>query len=143
MFFCVNLLLFFTVPVFVLRTNAKPTNDFVLNDNDETEDNDRLLRLNEILRSDNKSNFLDDGNGFVVQDSENGKLFEGDILLVQRQEYLLTGDEDAIRTGRANEFYRWPKDEDSNVIVPYNISLESEYSENLINYGLYNYGGMF
>lgn len=65
---------------------------------------------------------------------ENGKFFQGDIVLLEDQlEYLLgNGSDDSstpTRTGWINEYYRWPKDASGNVILTYEISPKATFSE--------------
>lgn len=87
----------------------------------------RLLADPKILKSDNTtSEFLTDGS--ELQQLENGKFFQGDILLLPDQEEFLnanlTDDDFPTRTGLISESYRWPKNRNGKVIVPYVLSDE-------------------
>lgn len=136
MFFCARILLVLTAFVLLLRVNAKPaTNDFLFRE-DEDDPNLPLLTLedeNQILPSE-KSKLRGGENEIVQQQLENGKFFQGDIVLVQDQkDYLLVNDSSVpTRTGWIDEFYRWPKDKSGNAILPYYVEPDSEYSKKLI-----------
>lgn len=110
--------------------SAKPQNDrIVFRDQDEPDNDVRLEDENQILPSEGGKLIVDDSE-IVEQHLEHGNFFQGDIVLVQDQkEYLLANDssEFPIRTGWVDEYYRWPKDNDGNVIMPYHIASESGY----------------
>jgi hypothetical protein len=56
--------------------------------------------------------------------SENGKFFQGDMILQKDQEELFFSNKTNIlsRTGLLHERYRWPMYSDGNVYVPYKIA---------------------
>jgi len=90
-------------------------------DDDETYEDARKLNLDEILSSENlKSNAVDD-----VEVAENGNLFEGDIVLQPDQrEVLLSNRTDAefgTRTGVVLDSYKWRKNRNGEVVVPYAV----------------------
>lgn len=65
---------------------------------------------------------------------ENGKFYQGDIVLLDDQlEYLLgNGTDDSstpTRTGWINEYYRWPKDASGFVIFSYEVSPTATFSK--------------
>lgn len=85
----------------------------------------RLLSDSNLLKSDNTTKeFLFDE--AAQQRLENGKFFQGDIVLMQDQLDILTypddDDEFGTRTGVLSENYRWPKDRSGKVIVPYSLA---------------------
>lgn len=138
MFFCAKCLLVLTALVLAFKVGAKPANDFVFRDEDEAEHDPPLLRLEDekqILPSD-RSKLLGGESEIIEPHLENGKFFQGDIVLVQDQkEYLLANDTKdgsvPTRTGWIDEYYRWPKDKNGDVILPYYVSPESQYSKKL------------
>jgi hypothetical protein len=73
---------------------------------------------------------------------EYGNYFQGDMMLTDEQrEYFLSNDTEineeeekeggdwSQRTGLKDEKYRWPKNDEGQVIVPYIIDEESEFCE--------------
>lgn len=135
MFVCAKSLLVLTSLVIAYKVSARPSNDFVFRDETEYEPDLPPLTLeeeNQILPSD-RTKLLGGENEIVEQRLENGKFFQGDIVLVQDQkEYLLaneSGSSVPTRTGWIDEFYRWPKDSNGYVILPYYVAPKSEYSE--------------
>lgn len=55
----------------------------------------------------------------------NSNLYQGDILLTSEQEAFRKQEHkgsDILRTGLTSYFYRWPKDWNGKVIVPYTIT---------------------
>lgn len=84
-----------------------------------------------ILKSENTTEeFLYDERAEIKL--ENGKYFQGDIILKDGQlEALNNEDEDGIlgtRTGLISQKYRWPKNDEGKVIIPYLIT-EDDYSK--------------
>lgn len=64
---------------------------------------------------------------------EQGNFFQGDIYLVPEQHDIFkfepsAVDEKKVMTGLIETKYRWPKDHNGHVIVPYKISKTSNYS---------------
>lgn len=62
-----------------------------------------------------------------------GEKFQGDIKLTENQEKILQ-DVDQVeghnpRTGTVHLFYRWPKNMQGFVVVPYRINLSDDFSE--------------
>lgn len=92
---------------------------------------------NEIFKGDNKDNFRLDLSENVQKDLENGRFFQGDIILHGDQKDLVmshqnfTESEDNIptRTGIINEQYRWPKNNFNFPTMPYIIDSSSGYCE--------------
>jgi hypothetical protein len=91
--------------------------------NDLKYDNARLLSDKNILKSDNNS-FIADTQ--ALRDLENGNFFQGDIVLQPDQQEILEmvlKDEDfPTRTGIISEEYRWPKNRNGKVVIPFEIS---------------------
>ena len=95
-------------------------------------DQTRLLSDSNLLKSDNLTReFLYDER--AQQKFENGQFFQGDIILQQEQIDILKYPDDddpfGTRTGVLSENYRWPKNKNGKVIVPYEFS--SDYSKYL------------
>lgn len=115
---------------FASLISAKPADDRIV-----FQDDDDYLSLgdeNQVLPSndDLKSFGIADEN--ALQELEHGKFFQGDIVLLQEQkEYLLPQANGSFalptRTGWIDESYRWVKDKEGNVIVPYVIDPSSKY----------------
>ncbi|KAL7020188.1 hypothetical protein ACKWTF_011406 [Chironomus riparius] len=119
--------------------NNQNSNDLNFNDLESRFDDDGgdlkldltpFLNDSNILKSDN------DTEEFLYEEQSGGKpqygdLFQGDIELVPEQVKLLNGtgeDADlADRTGLISAVYRWPKNRNGKVIVPYIIS-SNDYS---------------
>lgn len=113
---------------------AKPAGDqIIFRDEDDTDDPPFTLEEENEVFIPAKTRLDGEENEVVAQRLEHGKFFQGDIKLVQDQmEYLLANDSDSsvpTRTGWIDEFYRWPKDDRGNVIMPYVIATDSGYSE--------------
>lgn len=113
---------------------AKPVNDAILfRDDDESQSYLNLNDENQILPSKDKTRLLPDTNEIVQKELENGEFFQGDIVLLPDQkEYLSTNLSDStvpVRTGWLDEYYRWPKNDQGYVLLPYIISKKSGFSE--------------
>lgn len=105
---------------------ARPGSDsFVFRDDEDGGDNQILPSIDD-LKSIGASDEV------VKQELENGKLFQGDIKLVQDQKdyYLAKPGSVPPRTGWIDEHYRWPKDKQGYVILPFYLSPESKFSKN-------------
>lgn len=128
--------LFLTVSLFISRAATFPVADdrIIFRDEDEVDDSpddllrdqSRLLLDSRILKSDNTSKefLLDDK---AQQKLEDGKFYQGDIVLMADQKEIIESEPDddpfGTRTGILSEYYRWPKDKsEGKVIVPYTIS---------------------
>ncbi|XP_070493984.1 low choriolytic enzyme-like [Chironomus tepperi] len=87
---------------------------------------ERLLTDSNLLKSDNTTKeFLYDEKVPATR-LENGQFYQGDIILVQEQLDILKYPDDdddpfGTRTGVISENYRWPKNKEGKVIVPYKI----------------------
>ncbi|KAL7024350.1 hypothetical protein ACKWTF_013004 [Chironomus riparius] len=81
-----------------------------------------LVNDSNILMSDNMTiEFLIDPDGF--KNFEDGEYFQGDMVMLDEQLNILNDSTDmTYRTGIIGEKYRWPKNSDGKVIVPYEIS---------------------
>ncbi|XP_070501159.1 low choriolytic enzyme-like [Chironomus tepperi] len=114
-----------------------------LNDdaNDIKPDISSLLNDTNILKSDN------DTEEFLYEEQpadkpQYGDLFQGDIELLPEQIQILnsTGEEGELadRTGLISAVYRWPKNRDGKVIVPYVISSSdyNSYERKLIKFAM-------
>jgi len=130
MIFCTKRLSVLFTVVLIAEVSAKPTNDFVFRD-DDVNDNQPPITLeeeNQILPSD-KTKLLGGENEIVEQHLENGRFFQGDIVLIQEQKhFLLSNDSTPTRTGWIDEYYRWPKDKHGNAIMPYYVDPDSDYT---------------
>lgn len=121
---------------------ARPSNDQIVFRDDE-DDGNQLT--SQILPSVNSSQ------RFIVHPKaslklENGEYFQGDMALTPEQQKLyLTEDngedEDGSepeglisRTGIINTKFRWPKNANGNVIVPYKINDLSNFCEKKIDF---------
>jgi hypothetical protein len=64
---------------------------------------------------------------------EYGEYFQGDLELMPEQDKVFKSKDESdildTRTGQLNEYYRWPKNSQGYVIVPYHIYEESGYCE--------------
>lgn len=112
-----------------VSNQAKPVNDFVFRDDDDVDVPALgLFDENQLLLDQTKQ--LNDPNENVNEGLEHGKYFQGDIVLVQDQkEYLLSNSSNfPTRTGWIDESYRWPKDSNGDVLLPFEISKNSGYS---------------
>jgi hypothetical protein len=106
-----------------------PANDkIVFSDGDASLEDQLLTRDDTVLTS----RFSEDEE--FLQDLENGKMFQGDIILSPEQQDLLKNtprneeEEDVpTRTGLISEEYRWPKDARGLVYMPYEIDPSSDY----------------
>lgn len=121
--------------VFSTLAVAKPSGDQIVFRDEEDSDSGagELLKLEDekqILPSE-QTRLIGSEAESVVLKLENGKYYQGDIVLVQEQkEYLLANDSDLpTRTGWIDEAYRWPKDNRGNVILPYYVSPQSQFSK--------------
>ncbi|XP_070501172.1 low choriolytic enzyme-like [Chironomus tepperi] len=105
----------------------KESNDPVKDedDSDDQDDFSFLLNNTNILRSENDTEevLLEVQKGGK---SKYGKHFQGDIALMPDQVKLLNSMDFSDRTGLKSAIYRWPKDIDGKVNVPYICS--DEYS---------------
>lgn len=113
---------------------GKPAGDqIVFRDEDDTEGAPFTLEDENEVFIPAKTRLDGEKNEVVAQRLEHGKFFQGDIKLVQEQkEYLLANNSDGsipTRTGWIDEYYRWPKDDRGNVIMPYSIATDSGYCE--------------
>jgi len=83
-----------------------------------------LLNDTNILRSANDTEEI----LFEIQKvgkSKYGRHFQGDIALMPNQIIALNASDDiSDRTGLKSAIYRWPKDKNGNVVVPYILSNE-------------------
>lgn len=111
-----------------MTSHAKPANDFVFRDEDDVEvpavglyDENQLLPIDQSKQLNDASD--------ADEHFEHGSFFQGDIVLVQDQkDYLLSNNSNTpTRTGWIDESYRWPKDNDGYVILPYEISKQAGY----------------
>jgi hypothetical protein len=90
----------------------------------------------EVLPFDLDSRFTFDGEDNREENIDNsleyGEYFQGDLELMPEQDDVfkskITGNLDT-RTGQLDEYYRWPKNRQGFVIVPYVIHEKSRYSE--------------
>jgi hypothetical protein len=64
-------------------------------------------------------------------DLEFGDKFQGDIFLTPEQEELINQVESSkfTRTGLVDEYYRWPKNSEGEVVVPYMFQTSSGFSK--------------
>jgi hypothetical protein len=115
-------------------TIAIPIND----DRIVFQDEDSGDFQNEILVGNNKDNFRLDPTLSVQKELENGKLFQGDIILHGDQKDLVMSHMNfseaeenlPTRTGIIGEQYRWPKNDYGLVELAYVIDPSSGYSSN-------------
>ena len=118
--------------IFALNVSAKPSNDFFFPDREESESDVSPARLEDQLLPWDESNVQHGSTEENEENFEDGEYFHGDIVLNEHQREHLLGngiDDGSTRTGRIDEYYRWPKNSNGTVIMPYNISLESKYSK--------------
>lgn len=121
-------------------TLAKPASDIItFRDEDDVDDTALTLEDENQVFIPAKTRLDGEENEVVAQRLEHGKFFQGDIKLVQDQkEYLLANNSDGsvpTRTGWIDEYYRWPKDERGNVVMPYVIASDSGYCESKTGFG--------
>lgn len=131
MFVCVKSLL-----VLILLHDgikAKPVDDAIFFPDDVPETFVGLNDENQILRSKDESRLIADDIE-VKKGLENGRLYQGDIVLqpAQKEELnaIKNGDLLPTRTGVLDEEYRWPKDDRGNVILTYNIDANAKFCKN-------------
>lgn len=109
-----------------LAVIARPSGDsFVFRDDEDVGDNQILPSVDDL-----KSIGVSDE--VVKLELENGQFFQGDIKLVQDQkDYYLAKPNGSVptRTGWIDEYYRWPKDKDGYVILPFYLAPESKFSK--------------
>ncbi|CRL02609.1 CLUMA_CG015841, isoform A [Clunio marinus] len=138
-FFVLNLILSLT-----LQVKAKPFDDkIVFRDDDDDLSLLNLESSNQLLQSVDDLRALNTEGEIVQKESEEGEHFQGDIkLLPEQKEFLLANESDGslpTRTGLTNEYFRWPKDRNGFVVVPYVISPKSQYTnyqKQLIRYSM-------
>ncbi|KAG5668445.1 hypothetical protein PVAND_016385 [Polypedilum vanderplanki] len=133
---------FLILTILISIISAIPFDDrIIFRDEDEEQVNDSAADLNfdqlrllndpssKILKS------LNDSKEFIrdekeLQKLENGQFYQGDIVLLPDQEEILNqplpadNDNFPTRTGLISEYYRWPRNRDGKVIVPYEIGKE-------------------
>jgi hypothetical protein len=130
MFFCVK---FLFVLFFVTIIESKPQGDSILfRDDDEPQSYLSLNDEKQILPSNDAVRLVPDDNEIVQKESENGEFFQGDIVLLPEQKEYLTASKSGVptRTGWLDEYYRWPKDNDGYVILPYTLAAKSKFCKN-------------
>lgn len=110
---------------------ASPAKSDSFHFQDEVETIFTLETEKQILPSNDDLKALAAADVTVKVQLESGKLFQGDIKLVQEQkDYFLVNDGSVPpRTGWIDEHYRWPKDSKGKVIVPYYIDPASDFGE--------------
>lgn len=112
---------------FASEVIARPSGDsFVFRDDEDVSDDNQILPSIDDLKS------IGESDEVVKYELENGKLFQGDIKLVQDQkDYYLAKPNGSVptRTGWIDEYYRWPKDKEGHVIVPFYLSPQSKFSK--------------
>lgn len=125
--------LFVTLISISVLVIANPIKDdsIVFLDEDESE--------NQILKSSN-DNFRLDPSETIKKELENGAFYQGDIILLPEQKELLQSfpnvtEEDNVptRTGLISEQYRWPKNNQGFVILPFEIDSQSQYCKFPLN----------
>jgi hypothetical protein len=126
------------IGIAVASTNGRPQNDRIVFR--EEDDHHLENRLETLLPGPNSSV------AFIIHPQaqrslENGQYFQGDMKLLPEQEkYLTTNEEEAetdsgdesglfTRTGLVNTKYRWPKNREGHVILPYKIDELAKYCE--------------
>lgn len=118
---------------------ARPQGDIVFLPDDDSDSFASRFSAFEVLPSDNSSQkYL--RHPEATLSLENGEYFQGDMnLLPEQEKYYLTDEEveegdgeegEGIitRTGILNTKYRWPKDRNGKVIVPYIIQDSANFS---------------
>lgn len=131
---------------FIASTSSHPTPDGGLVFLDDDGDNSLTsLRHVDVLPSSNASRaFMFHPN--ATRKLENGEFFQGDMNLTPQQRKFYEGDDDVdeeeveegdggeegiyTRTGILNTKYRWPKNKEGKVTVPYKINNDAKYCEN-------------
>jgi hypothetical protein len=108
---------------FALIVNSVPINE----PDSETQ---ALLSSNVLPIVESRFN-VDEEEESVRPEAENGVFFQGDIKLVKDQEEYLLSEDEAFptRTGWNDEDYRWPKDDEGKVNVPFQLSPRSKFSK--------------
>lgn len=105
------------------KTNVGVERRFDDDPDDSKDDLSFLLNDTNILKSENDTEVL-----LEVQKrgkSKYRKHFQGDIALIPNQMGLMNSSDDILdRTGLKSSIYRWPKDKNGKVIVPYILSNE-------------------
>lgn len=131
---------FLIILALAAMASAKPAGDqIVFRDEDDTDETLLTLEDENQVFIPAKTRLDGEENEVIAQRLEHGKFFQGDIKLVQDQkDYLLANNSDGsvpTRTGWIDEYYRWPKDERGNVIMPYVIATDSGYCESKTGFG--------
>lgn len=132
--------------IFIASTFSLPTPNGGLVFLDDDSDNSLTsLRTVDVLPSSNASRaFMFHPN--ATRKLENGEFFQGDMNLTPKQRKFYEGSDDdeeevedqgdggeegiLTRTGILNTRYRWPKNKEGKVLVPYKISNDAKYCEN-------------
>ena len=122
----------FSLFLFALKLNAKPFDDkIVFKDADEPQSYISLIEESQILPFDESSRLIQDDNEMVQQELEQGQFFQGDIVLQPEQKEFLKANLSDVkvptRTGWLDEYYRWPKDINGFVVLPYDLSAKSQF----------------
>jgi hypothetical protein len=127
-----NFLLFLLI--LVGKVNSKPIDEEIyFKHNNEPINYLDLNDENQILPHSESSRLILDNSEIVKTELENGKFFQGDIVLQQKQKEAIDKNSSVeSRTGWLDEYYRWPKDEKGFVIMPYELSSKSQFSEKTI-----------
>lgn len=129
--FSVKILFIFVSSSLMLAHSVPAKNDQIVfqNDDDSSPDDDQILKKDDTVLT---SRFSEDEEFY--QDLENGNMYQGDIILLPEQRDLVKNtprsdadDDIPTRTGLISEEYRWPKDAQGNVQMPYEIDPSSQY----------------
>jgi hypothetical protein len=112
---------------FGMQIDASPVNSSIVIINiDESLKTSPFYSSNQVLPIIQPEFLPSSVDEIAEQSLENGDHFEGDMVLTPEQtEYL--NDTVSSRTGRLSEFYRWPKDSNGHVKVPYTVSETDDF----------------
>lgn len=128
-----KLLLISFVIILTQARVIKRSSEIIFRDEDENDEIESRFGVFE-LRNDLS---FDESN---IKSEFNENFFQGDLKLTNEQENILNtpddDDDSGFRTGLVNEKYRWKKNEEGKVVVPYKINEDADFGL-FINFQLF------